>query len=163
MAHIGGNVYTEKVAGIHVHVYGAHIFHTNDKVVWDYISQFAEFNHFINSPIANYKGMLYSLPFNMHTFHQLWGVNTPSEAMKKLTEQRGDFTSEPKNLEEQAVALVGRDIFETLVKGYTEKQWGRDCKELPAFLIRRLPLRFTFDNNYFNAIYQVVLRKGILS
>ncbi len=159
-AHIGGNVYTEKVAGIHVHVYGAHIFHTNNKVVWDYISQFAEFNHFINSPIANYKGRLYSLPFNMHTFHQLWGVNTPSEAMKKLSEQRGDITSEPKNLEEQAVALVGRDIFETLVKGYTEKQWGRDCKELPAFLIRRLPLRFTFDNNYFNAIYQGIPKEG---
>lgn len=151
---IAGNVYTEQVEGIHVHKYGAHIFHTNDCKVWDYVTQFADFNRFTNSPVANYKGKLYSLPFNMYTFHQMWGVVTPEEAAKKLEEQRKEITGEPKNLEEQAIRLVGRDIYEKLVKGYTEKQWGRDCKELPAFIIKRLPVRLTFDNNYFNALYQ---------
>lgn len=153
-SNIGGNVYTETVEGIHVHVYGAHIFHTNNKKVWDYISQFAEFNRFTNSPVANYHGTLYSLPFNMYTFNQMWGVVTPEEAAAKIDEQRAEIKREPQNLEEQAISLVGRDIFEKLVKGYTEKQWGRDCKELPAFIIKRLPVRLTFDNNYFNALYQ---------
>ncbi len=152
--HIGGNVYTEDVEGIHVHKYGAHIFHTNDKRVWDYVNSYAVFNRFTNSPVANYKGELYSLPFNMYTFNKMWGVNTPEEAKKKIEEQRKEIQGEPKNLEEQAISLVGRDIFEKLVKGYTEKQWGRDCKDLPAFIIRRLPVRLTFDNNYFNALYQ---------
>ena len=151
---VGGNVYTEKVEGIDVHVYGAHIFHTNNKKVWDYITQFADFNRFTNSPVANYKGELYSLPFNMYTFNRMWGVVTPEEAEAKINEQRKEITGEPRNLEEQAISLVGRDIFEKLVKGYTEKQWGRDCKDLPAFIIRRLPVRLTFDNNYFNALYQ---------
>ncbi len=151
---IGGNVYTETVEGIHVHVYGAHIFHTNNKKVWNYITQFAEFNRFTNSPVANYKGELFSMPFNMYTFNKMWGVVTPQEAEAKINEQRAEITGEPKNLEEQAISLVGRDIFEKLVKGYTEKQWGRDCKELPAFIIKRLPVRLTFDNNYFNALYQ---------
>ena len=151
---IGGNVYTEKVEGIDVHVYGAHIFHTNNKKVWDYITQFIPFNRFTNSPVANYKGELYSLPFNMYTFNKMWGVVTPEEAAAKITEQRKEITGEPRNLEEQAISLVGRDIFEKLIKGYTEKQWGRDCKDLPAFIIRRLPVRLTFDNNYFNALYQ---------
>lgn len=152
--HIGGNVYTEKLEGIHVHMYGAHIFHTNNTKVWNYITQFAEFNRFTNSPVANYKGELYSLPFNMYTFHELWGVVTPEEAEAKLAQQRAEITGEPRNLEEQAISLVGRDIFEKLIKGYTEKQWGRSCKELPAFIIKRLPLRLTFDNNYFNSLYQ---------
>lgn len=152
--HIGGNVYTEKIEGIHVHKYGAHIFHTNDKRVWAYITQFAEFNRFTNSPVANYKGELYSLPFNMHTFNKMWGVVTPTEAFEKLAEQRAEINGVPRNLEEQAISLVGRDIYEKLVKGYTEKQWGRECKDLPAFIIRRLPVRLTFDNNYFNALYQ---------
>ena len=152
--HIAGNVYTKNVEGINVHVYGAHIFHTNDKRVWDYITGFAEFNRFTNSPIANYKGELYSLPFNMYTFHQMWGVVTPEEAEAVINRQRGEITGTPRNLEEQAISLVGRDIFEKLIKGYTEKQWGRDCKELPAFIIKRLPVRLTFDNNYFNALYQ---------
>ena len=152
--HIAGNVYTEKVEGIHVHVYGAHIFHTNDKRVWDYITRFAAFNRFTNSPVANYKGELYSMPFNMYTFNKMWGVVTPAQAEAKINEQRAEITGEPKNLEEQAISLVGRDIFEKLVKGYTEKQWGRDCKDLPAFIIKRLPVRLTFDNNYFNALYQ---------
>jgi UDP-galactopyranose mutase len=151
---VGGNVYTEKVEGIDVHVYGAHIFHTNNKKVWDYITCFADFNRFTNSPVANYKGELYSLPFNMYTFNRMWGVVTPEEAAAKITEQRKEITGEPRNLEEQAISLVGRDIFEKLVKGYTEKQWGRDCRDLPAFIIRRLPVRLTFDNNYFNALYQ---------
>ena len=151
---IAGNVYTEDVEGIHVHKYGAHIFHTNNKKVWDYIRQFAEFNRFTNSPVANYKGELYSLPFNMYTFNKMWGVVTPEEAEAKINEQRAEIQGEPQNLEEQAISLVGRDIFEKLVKGYTEKQWGRDCKELPAFIIKRLPVRLTFDNNYFNALYQ---------
>lgn len=152
--HIGGNVYTEKVEGINVHKYGAHIFHTNDKRVWEYITQFAEFNRFTNSPVANYKGELYSLPFNMYTFNKMWGVVTPEEASEKLAEQRAEINGTPQNLEEQAISLVGRDIYEKLVKGYTEKQWGRECKDLPAFIIRRLPVRLTFDNNYFNALYQ---------
>ncbi len=151
---IGGNVYTQNVEGIQVHVYGAHIFHTNDREVWDYVNQFAEFNRFTNSPVANYKGELYSLPFNMYTFNKMWGVTTPEEAEAKIAEQRAEICGEPQNLEEQAISLVGRDVFEKLVKGYTEKQWGRDCKDLPAFIIRRLPVRFTFDNNYFNAKYQ---------
>ncbi len=151
---IAGNVYTEKQEGINVHMYGAHIFHTNDKRVWNYITQFAEFNRFTNSPVANYKGELYSMPFNMYTFNKMWGVVTPEEAAAKIEEQKKEITGEPKNLEEQAISLVGRDIYEKLVKGYTEKQWGRDCKELPAFIIKRLPVRLTFDNNYFNALYQ---------
>lgn len=152
--HIGGNVYTEKVEGINVHKYGAHIFHTNNKEVWDYVNQFAEFNRFTNSPVANYNGELYSLPFNMYTFNKMWGVVTPEEAAAKIEEQRKEITGEPQNLEEQAISLVGRDIYEKLIKGYTEKQWGRSCNELPAFIIKRLPVRFTFDNNYFNALYQ---------
>lgn len=151
---IAGNVYTEKQEGINVHKYGAHIFHTNNKKVWSYITQFAEFNRFTNSPVANYKGELYSMPFNMYTFNKMWGVVTPEEAAAKIEEQKREITGEPKNLEEQAISLVGRDIYEKLVKGYTEKQWGRDCKELPAFIIKRLPVRLTFDNNYFNALYQ---------
>ncbi len=152
---VAGNIYTENVEGIPVHKYGAHIFHTNDTRVWRYITQFAEFNRFTNSPVANYRGELYSLPFNMYTFNKMWGVNTPEEAAEKIEEQKRQAgISEPKNLEEQAISLVGRDIFEKLVKGYTEKQWGRDCRELPAFIIKRLPVRFTFDNNYFNALYQ---------
>lgn len=151
---IAGNVYTQNVEGINVHVYGAHIFHTNNTTVWKYITQFAEFNRFTNSPIANYKGELYSLPFNMYTFNKMWGVISPEEAQAKIDEQRAEIKGTPRNLEEQAISLVGRDIFEKLIKGYTEKQWGRDCKELPAFIIRRLPVRLTFDNNYFNALYQ---------
>ena len=151
---IAGNIYTESVEGINVHKYGAHIFHTNNKKVWSYITQFAEFNRFTNSPVANYKGELYSLPFNMYTFNKMWGVVTPEEAAAKIEEQRKEITGEPKNLEEQAISLVGRDIYEKLIKGYTEKQWGRDCKDLPAFIIKRLPVRLTFDNNYFNALYQ---------
>ena len=153
-SHIAGNVYTEKIEGIYVHRYGAHIFHTNDAKVWDYVTQFATFNRFTNSPVANYKGELYSLPFNMYTFNKMWGVVTPAEAMQKIEEQRKEITGEPRNLEEQAISLVGRDIYEKLIKGYTKKQWGRDCKELPAFIIKRLPVRLTFDNNYFNALYQ---------
>ena len=158
---IAGNVYTEEVEGINVHVYGAHIFHTNNKKVWDYITRFAEFNRFTNAPVANYKGELYSLPFNMYTFNKMWGVVTPQEAADKIEEQRREAgITEPKNLEEQAISLVGRDIFEKLVKGYTEKQWGRDCKDLPAFIIKRLPVRLTFDNNYFNAFYQGIPMGG---
>lgn len=152
--HIGGNVYTEKIEGINVHTYGAHIFHTNNTEVWEYLQQFARFNRFTNSPVANYKGELYSLPFNMYTFNKMWGVVTPDEALAKIEEQRKEITGEPKNLEEQAISLVGRDIYEKLIKGYTEKQWGRDCKDLPSFIIKRLPVRLTFDNNYFNALYQ---------
>lgn len=151
---IAGNIYTENIEGINVHKYGAHIFHTNNKKVWNYITQFAEFNRFTNSPVANYKGELYSLPFNMYTFNKMWGVVTPEEAAAKIEEQRKEIIGEPKNLEEQAISLVGRDIYEKLIKGYTEKQWGRDCKDLPAFIIKRLPVRLTFDNNYFNALYQ---------
>lgn len=152
---VAGNIYTEKVEGIHVHKYGAHIFHTNDTKVWKYITRFAEFNRFTNSPVANYRGELYSLPFNMYTFNKMWGVVTPTEAAAKIEGQKKEACiTEPKNLEEQAISLVGRDIFEKLIKGYTEKQWGRDCKDLPAFIIKRLPVRLTFDNNYFNALYQ---------
>lgn len=152
---VAGNIYTENVEGIYVHKYGAHIFHTNDTKVWKYITRFAEFNRFTNSPVANYHGELYSLPFNMYTFNKMWGVVTPEEAAAKIEEQRqAAGITEPKNLEEQAISLVGKDIFEKLVKGYTEKQWGRDCKDLPAFIIKRLPVRLTFDNNYFNALYQ---------
>ena len=152
---IAGNVYTEKIEGINVHKYGAHIFHTNNKKVWNYITQFAEFNRFTNSPVANYKGELYSLPFNMYTFNKMWGVVTPEEAAAKIEEQRKEAgITEPENLEEQAISLVGRDIYEKLIKGYTEKQWGRDCRDLPSFIIKRLPVRLTFDNNYFNALYQ---------
>lgn len=151
---IGGNVYTENVEGINVHKYGAHIFHTNNKKVWEYVNKFAEFNRFTNSPVANYKGELFSLPFNMYTYNKMWGVVTPEEALKKISEQRKEIKESPKNLEEQAISLVGRDIYEKLIKGYTEKQWGRECKELPAFIIKRLPVRLTFDNNYFNALYQ---------
>ena len=153
-SHIAGNVYTEKVEGINFHKYGAHIFHTNNIQVWEYVNHFAKFNRFTNSPVANYKGELYSMPFNMYTFNKMWGVVTPEEAAAKIEEQRKEITGEPQNLEEQAISLVGRDIYEKLVKGYTEKQWGRDCKDLPAFIIKRLPVRLTFDNNYFNALYQ---------
>ena len=152
---IAGNIYTEKIEGINVHKYGAHIFHTNNKKIWEYITQFAEFNRFTNSPVANFNGELYSLPFNMYTFNKMWGVITPQEAMEKIEEQRKNAgIVQPKNLEEQAISLVGTDIYEKLIKGYTQKQWGRLCKELPAFIIKRLPVRFTFDNNYFNALYQ---------
>lgn len=153
--HIAGNVYTEDVEGIHVHKYGAHIFHTNNRTVWNYVNQFAEFNRFTNSPVANYHGELYSLPFNMYTFNKMWGVVTPEEAAAKIEGQRkAAGITNPKNLEEQAISLVGTDIYEKLIKGYTEKQWGRPCTELPAFIIKRLPVRLTFDNNYFNALYQ---------
>lgn len=154
-SHIGGNVYTENISGIEVHKYGAHIFHTSDEEVWAYVNQFAEFNDFINSPVAVYKGERYSLPFNMNTFFQMWGVRTPEEAKAKIAQQVAELgIKEPKNLEEQALSLVGRDVYEKLVKDYTEKQWGRDCKDLPAFIIKRLPCRFTYDNNYFNDRYQ---------
>lgn len=151
---IAGNIYTENIEGINVHKYGAHIFHTNNKKVWDYLTQFAQFNRFTNSPVANFKGELYSLPFNMYTFNKMWGVVTPDEAIRKIAEQKKEVVGEPKNLEEQAISLVGRDIYEKLIKGYTEKQWGRECKDLPTFIIKRLPVRMTFDNNYFNARYQ---------
>ena len=153
--HIGGNIYCEDVDGIHVHKYGAHIFHTSDKKVWDYVNQFAEFNHYINSPIARYKDELYNLPFNMNTFSKMWNIVKPEEAQEIIRNQIADLNiTEPKNLEEQALSLVGKDVYEKLIKGYTEKQWGRDCKELPSFIIKRLPLRFTYDNNYFNDRYQ---------
>ncbi len=153
--HIAGNVYTEKIEKINVHKYGAHIFHTNMANVWNYVNRFATFNRFTNSPVANYHGELYSLPFNMYTFNKMWGVVTPEDAEKKIDEQRREAgITEPKNLEEQAISLVGTDIYEKLIKGYTQKQWGRPCDKLPAFIIKRLPVRFTFDNNYFNALYQ---------
>ena len=159
--HIAGNVYTKTVDGIHVHEYGAHIFHTNNRTVWDYITRFATFNRFTNAPVANYKGELYSLPFNMYTFNKMWGVITPQEAKAMIERQKEESgIKEPKNLEEQAISLVGKDIYEKLIKGYTEKQWGRDCKDLPAFIIKRLPVRFTFDNNYFNALYQGIPMGG---
>nr|WP_302591547.1 UDP-galactopyranose mutase [uncultured Marvinbryantia sp.] len=158
---IAGNVYTEEMEGIHVHVYGAHIFHTNNKRIWEYVNRFAEFNRFTNSPVANYHGELYSLPFNMYTFNKMWGVVTPQEAAQKIEEQRkAAGITEPKNLEEQAISLVGTDIYEKLIKGYTEKQWGRPCDQLPAFIIKRLPVRLTFDNNYFNARYQGIPMGG---
>ena len=152
--HIGGNCYTEEIDGINVHKYGAHIFRTSRKDIWDYIRQFAEFNHFVNSPIANYHGKLYNMPFNMNTFNRIWGVKTPAEAKAKIEEQRREITGEPRNLEEQAISLVGRDVYEILIREYTEKQWGRPCSELPASIIRRLPVRFIFDNNYFRDPYQ---------
>lgn len=158
--HIAGNCYTEKIESIHVHSYGAHIFHTNDESVWRYVNRFATFNSFINSPLANYKGMLYSLPFNMYTFNQLWGINTPQEAIEIIERQRSEFCGNPQNLEEQAISMVGSDVFETLIKGYTEKQWGRDCKDLPASIIKRIPVRFTFNNNYFDARYQGIPVEG---
>jgi UDP-galactopyranose mutase len=153
--HLGGNIYCESIEGINVHTYGAHIFHTSNKEVWEFVNSIVEFNRYTNSPIANYKGILYNLPFNMNTFYALWGVKTPEEAKAKIEAQRKESgITEPKNLEEQAISLVGKDIYEILIKGYTEKQWGRKCTELPAFIIKRLPVRFTFDNNYFNDIYQ---------
>ena len=153
--HIAGNVYTSTLEGIPIHCYGAHIFHTNEQRVWDYVNRFAQFNRYTNSPIANYHGELYSLPFNMYTFNRMWGVVTPDEAAARIEqERRASGITEPKNLEEQAISLVGRDIYEKLIRGYTEKQWGRPCRELPAFIIRRLPVRLTFDNNYFDALYQ---------
>ena len=159
--HIAGNIYTEKINGIEVHKYGAHIFHTSDREVWDYMQQFTEFNHYVNSPIASYKDELYNLPFNMNTFHQMWGVRTPAEAKAKIEEQIREAGIEtPRNLEEQAISLVGTDVYEKLVKGYTEKQWGRDCKDLPTFIIKRLPLRFIYDNNYFNDPYQGIPKEG---
>ena len=152
---VGGNIYTEPIEGIQVHKYGAHIFHTNSTRVWKYVNQFAEFNRFTNSPVANYHGELYSLPFNMYTFNKMWGVTTPTEAAARIEAQRQEAgITKPKNLEEQAISLVGTDVYEKLIKGYTEKQWGRPCSQLPAFIIQRLPVRFTFDNNYFNALYQ---------
>lgn len=159
--HIAGNVYTEKRSDINVHVYGAHIFHTNEKSTWEYVNQFAEFNNYINSPIARYKDELYNLPFNMNTFSKMWNIKTPKEAKEKIASQIAELNiTEPKNLEEQALSLAGRDVYEKLVKGYTEKQWGRSCTELPAFIIKRLPLRFTYDNNYFNARYQGIPMGG---
>lgn len=152
--HIGGNIYCEEVEGIHVHRYGAHIFHTSNREVWQFVNELAEFNRFTNSPVANYKGEMYNMPFNMNTFSRMWGVSTPEEAKAKIEEQRASVQGEPKNLEEQAIRLVGTDLYRKLIKGYTEKQWGRDCKDLPAFIIKRLPLRFTYDNNYFNDRYQ---------
>ena len=153
--HIAGNIYCEDMDGIHVHKYGAHIFHTSNKKVWEYVNQFAEFNHYVNSPVAVYKDELYNLPFNMNTFSKMWGVKTPEEAQAKIEEQRAELNiTEPKNLEEQALSLAGRDVYEKLIKGYTEKQWGRPCTELPAFIIKRLPFRFMYDNNYFNDRYQ---------
>ena len=160
-SHIGGNIYTEKIEGINVHKYGAHIFHTSDKAIWDYINQFAEFNQYINSPIAVYQNELYNMPFNMNTFSKMWGIRTPAEAKAKIAEQIAQLNIvEPQNLEEQALSLVGTDIYQKLVKGYTEKQWGRECKELPAFIIKRLPVRFTYDNNYFNDRYQGIPEGG---
>ena len=166
--HLGGNVYCENVDGINVHKYGAHIFHTSDKEIWQFVNSIVEFNRYTNSPVANYKGKLYNLPFNMNTFYQMWGVRTPEEAMSKIESQRQEVrealalqgTTEPRNLEEQALLLVGKDIFEALVKGYTEKQWGRKCTELPAFIIKRLPVRLIFDNNYFNDKYQGIPTGG---
>ncbi|HWS30051.1 MAG TPA: UDP-galactopyranose mutase [Clostridia bacterium] len=158
--HAGGNVYCEEKEGIRLHAYGAHIFHTSDKEVWDYMNALSPFNHFVNSPVANFKGELYNLPFNMNTFYQMWGVKSPTEAKGKIEAQRGEAQGEPKNLEEQAIALVGRDIYEKLVKGYTEKQWGRTCDKLPAFIIKRLPVRYTFDNNYFSDPYQGIPKEG---
>lgn len=159
--HIAGNVYTENVDGINVHKYGAHIFHTSDREIWDYVNQFAEFNNYINSPVAVYKDELYNLPFNMNTFSKMWGIKTPKEAQEKIEEQRKEAgITEPKNLEEQALSLAGRDVYEKLIKGYTEKQWGRPCTELPAFIIKRLPFRFIYDNNYFNDRYQGIAMGG---
>ena len=153
-SHIGGNIYCEQKDGINIHKYGAHIFHTSNKKVWDYINQFSEFNNYVNSPVASYKGEIYNLPFNMNTFSRMWGIRTPQEAKAIINEQRKAITGEPQNLEEQAISIVGTDIYTKLIKGYTEKQWGRKCTELPAFIIKRLPVRYTYDNNYFNDRYQ---------
>jgi len=162
--HIGGNVYTKKVKGINVHQYGAHIFHTSNKKVWDFVNSFVEFNRYTNSPVANYKGKLYNLPFNMNTFYQMWDVKTPEEAKAKIEEQKKEYHIEnPQNLEEQAISLIGKDIYEALIKGYTQKQWGRKCTELPAFIIKRLPVRFIFDNNYFNDKYQGIPEGGYMA
>ena len=159
--HIAGNIYTEKVMGINVHRYGAHIFHTSDEEVWNYVNQYARFNHYVNSPVAVYRDELYNLPFNMNTFSRMWNIKTPKEAKEIIAKQTGEFAGiTPQNLEEQALQLAGRDVYEKLVKGYTEKQWGRDCKDLPAFIIRRLPLRFTYDNNYFNDRFQGIPEGG---
>ena len=158
--HAGGNVYCEEKEGIRIHKYGAHIFHTSDKHLWDYVNRFAEFNNYVNSPVANYQGELYNLPFNMNTFSRLWGVATPKEAAEHIARQRAVIKGEPRNLEEQAISLVGTDIYQKLIKGYTEKQWGRDCRDLPAFIIKRLPVRYTFDNNYFNDRYQGIPMGG---
>ena len=158
--HIGGNIYTEKVEGIDVHKYGAHIFHTSNKRIWDYVTSLVEFNNFVNSPVANYKGEMYNMPFNMNTFSKMFGISTPKEAAEALDKQRAEIKGEPKNLEEQAISLVGRDVYTKLIKGYTEKQWGRDCSELPAFIIKRLPVRFTYDNNYFNDRFQGIPEGG---
>ncbi|WP_295235783.1 UDP-galactopyranose mutase [Veillonella sp.] len=158
--HIGGNMYCENKDGINIHVYGAHIFHTSIKEVWDYVNQFAAFNNYINSPVANYKGEIYNLPFNMNTFSKMWGISTPAEAKVIIEEQRASITGTPKNLEEQAISLVGKDIYEKLIKGYTEKQWGRSCTEIPSFIIKRLPVRYTYDNNYFNNRYQGIPEGG---
>lgn len=159
-SHIGGNIYCEEKDGINVHTYGAHIFHTSNKEVWKFVNELVEFNRYTNSPVANYKGEIYNMPFNMNTFSKMWNVATPAEAKAKIEEQKASVKGEPKNLEEQAISLVGTDIYEKLVKGYTEKQWGRDCKELPAFIIKRLPVRFTYDNNYFNDLYQGIPMGG---
>ena len=161
--HIGGNVYTEEIEGVTVHRYGAHIFRTSDKKVWDFMNQFSRFNNFINSPIANYKGELYNLPFNMNTFSKMWGVVYPNEAQKIIEQQQGEISGQPQNLEEQAIHLVGRDVYEKLIKGYTEKQWGRECKYLPASILLRLPVRYTYDNNYFNDRYQGIPEEGYTS
>ena len=159
--HLGGNIYCENIEGINVHKYGAHIFHTSNKEVWNFVNSIVEFNRYTNSPVANYKGKLYNLPFNMNTFYQMWGVKTPEEAKVKIEEQKREYHIEsPKNLEEQAISLIGKDIYEALIKGYTQKQWGRKCTELPAFIIKRLPVRFTFDNNYFNDKYQGIPEGG---
>ena len=159
-SHMGGNIYCEDVEGIHVHKYGAHIFHTSNKAVWRFVSRLAEFNRYTNSPIANYRGEIYNMPFNMNTFSKMWGISTPKEARSIIEQQRGQIDHEPRNLEEQAISLVGRDIYEKLIKGYTEKQWGRSCDELPAFIIKRLPVRYTYDNNYFNDLYQGIPMGG---
>jgi UDP-galactopyranose mutase len=161
--HIGGNIYTEEKEGIPIHKYGAHIFHTSNKKIWEYVNRFVEFNQYINSPVANYKGALYNLPFNMNTFYQMWGCITPAEAYDKICSQQMEISHEPKNLEEQAIRLVGRDIYEKLIKGYTEKQWGKKCTDLPAFIIKRLPVRYTYDNNYFNDRYQGIPVDGYTS
>lgn len=158
--HIGGNIYCEHMEGINVHKYGAHIFHTSNRKVWNFVNSFVEFNRYTNSPVANYKGEMYNMPFNMNTFSKMWGISTPNEAKTIIEKQRSSITAEPQNLEEQAISLVGTDIYEKLVKGYTEKQWGRDCKELPAFIIKRLPVRYTYDNNYFNDLYQGIPMGG---
>lgn len=158
--HIGGNIYTEKVEGIDVHKYGAHIFHTSNKEVWDFVNGIADFNNFVNSPVANYKGEMYNMPFNMNTFSKMFGISTPAEAREVIEKQKSEITGEPRNLEEQAISLVGRDVYTKLIKGYTEKQWGRDCKDLPSFIIKRLPVRYTYDNNYFNDRYQGIPTEG---